>query len=37
MTLNEITHPIIMINKLVTKYEGDFIGAKTKTDYIFIS
>ena len=26
MTCNEITHPIIMINKLVAKYEGDVIG-----------
>ena len=26
MTRNENTHPIIMINILVTKYEEDFIG-----------
>ena len=26
MTPNKNTHPIIMINKLVTKYEEDIIG-----------
>ena len=26
MTSDENKHPIIIINKLVTKYEGDFIG-----------
>ena len=30
MTPNENIHPIIIINKLVTKYEGDVIGTDTQ-------